>query len=497
MTKIITDMKAKSISVNPITGQYTLTVAQPNPFSATDVTVDIMLWSRNNGVADDQTIERTQAALRENLQDETIIFSDPSADGTTLQNPSHIVNWLAAHPMTPIKAVNQNDKGYYNIGEGFSGESSNGGSKYRNMWDGTGVFNPETERVSVFDALTSDKQNDILNGSGPSLNVSKTGNVAMNFSGQIVDVVLTSANKWQTTPMDTTRATLKTQVLQLLANPVLAGIKTAVEGLPEDYALADLVTIIGGTDGANLDVDPVAKSAIPGLIDNANRMTLRFYVKLPETGKVIQTSAANLARGSRSFGLHFEYVVNDLSKQDFNKFIPTVSGLDLQEAADELRAKGLFDAYDNPTTLLETLRTVFVGREVQLNAYLGRQGKLSKDTSKLGARAISVGIKQEIVNTPVVESVEPVAPFAKDEEDAPSFPPSAEEIAQLQAKQVAAQAVVNEPVAPVTPVTPVQETVQPTPAPTQPAAPTEPTNPFGQGVSEQPSDIQNPFAPMN
>lgn len=404
MTKTYTNLQAKAVVLNPSIEQYQLEMFEPSVFASAQAQGTIQtvtLWSKTKEPKqeDQATIKQTQEVLREALGDPNIVFSGVNRDPN---NPNDIVNWVAAHPNAPIKLATQDDKGYFHLGENKSG-SNYGDSKYLPTWKGQGPYT-QNQRVLFFQALPEHLREQFLNEDGPNI-VKNNGWTNMNTNGVIVDVILTTANSRDEQHQPTTRAVLKDQILkQLSQSPTLEPVAAQIQELPEDYALADLIQIIGGTNADNLAADPLAKSTVPALIKNATRGTAAFNIANDETGMIFKSTAFKLPRGSKRpprASLAFEYIVGDFTPNDLNRLLLDVPGMSTDEVLAALTEANFYDTatnqlkYQTPQEALDAMRSVFNHREVKVNSLISGPN-MNKDPEKIGTRVEHIGEVTEI-----------------------------------------------------------------------------------------------------
>lgn len=419
MAKEFKNTKVRAIAKSESTGQYILTVVQESPFAGfadSGVEYNITLFSRRNGEVDDSTVERTQETLREQLGDDNIIFTDPR-DAT--KDANHIENWVEENKGSQVALVTQNDNGFFDLGQGMTGGGSFGDSKYLTGYKASdGSYDPTQHRVPFYNSL-SDEQRDAVD----TIDVTKYGHMIQSSSrssyrgleipGLVVDVILSRANAFGSTPETYTREELREEIVDSLTagkkvNADNKAIADEIEALPSNFAYVDLLKAIGGAAAEH--VKGAKQGSISGLLDNADRTSVRFYIQNPETGYVFQSTDLKAGGTARSLesqnNVQFEFITDDFSQSDLVRFLTNIAGvqntqLDIMSIFDELVEEGLYDneagmfKVDDMTSLLGLLRTLFVGRTVTVQSTLqGSRGRQDKD--KLGTNIRGVSLTKDV-----------------------------------------------------------------------------------------------------
>lgn len=386
------NLKVKDIDVADTNGQYILIVKEDNPFavfSNDDIEYRIMLFSRQNGKIDESAVERTQETLREQLNDDSIVFTDPE-DATGDDN--HFEQWVKRNVNAPINLVTQDDNGYKNLGYGGSGSSFFGDSKYLDAYEG-GAFDPMKNRTILYNTLT-DRQKDAVDTMDeqkyPEIYKSKSGNfVSLNIDGVVTDVILTQLDNQDARPERLTRQEIREDVIESLTsgrkvtenNKYLA---EQIEALPEGFAYFDLVSILGGTSAENVE-ERTKKTAISGLLSTVDRTSMRMHIQNPETGMVFQSTALRIGKTKGAMEsdnkLQFEYVTGDPTMRDYALFLTKLAKLPItemhaQDIMQELVDNGFHDAdtgsisVNDSQSMLDASRALLKGRRVKIASTL-------------------------------------------------------------------------------------------------------------------------------
>ena len=496
----ITNMKVHSLQIDPASGQYELNVLEPSIFDPNGGEIrNIRLWSRRDGAIDAQTIETTQNTLRQELDDDQILFTDPTQATT---DPNHIQQWVQSHVGHPIKEVTMNGS-FYRLGSGGGGIF--GDTKFKSLWDKVSPYNPSEHRVSVYDGLSQDLHTQFETLQGPNIRTGR-GYTNLEFDAIIEDVMLTRATDYNIQPERKTRAQVKAEVLEALnMDPSVQALTTQIEALPQDFAYTDLIKILGGTYLNNIQgAKPLVKDSIEGIIKRLDRTTARFYLQIPSVGYTFLSSAIKAPASNRSFGMSFEYVTDDFSAQDLNRLLGNVPGLTPNEVAQDLEKGGLFEngqfKYHDAQTALNALRSVFVGRKAAVSSLLKSPKMARAAIDRLGASINSVGPRVGLDTV-----VTPEAPQAVDLSNLAAHMPTSmaeptqqpqtqapvQEPVQEPAPQVAPQAPAQEPAPQAAPQAPAQE---PTPQAAPQTAPQTAPQAAPQAPAQEPAAQANPFA---
>lgn len=405
MTQELTNMTVSNISINKQLDQFMLTVKEPSIFDPNGSEHTIMLWSKDakSKAVDPAQVEQTQALLRKVFNDDTIVFKDPSAG---FDDPNHFGAWLNKHPNAPISVVYVTDAGQYSLSND-SGSRVTGDSKWLETYDinKDGEYTQEY-RVPVIDAVPDKMRTEIINASGPNVKASRSGYTTLAHTGIIKDVVFTSANGMNETTTDYNKETLRTAILQQLnIDASAAPLAQQIAQLPKDYAFVKLIDILGGYQATSLPNSSPARNSVPGILNVANRETMRLYLVNPVTGYVYQSSQLKAQNRGQHFNLTFEFLANEFSASDLSAFIQdaTSKGLNVQDVTKKLIETGMYDPesrsfkYDTPQKALDTLRTLLVGRLANIESFLTSDGIGGKtDPSKIGARVMSFGDEEPI-----------------------------------------------------------------------------------------------------
>lgn len=470
MTTEFTNTKVKALFVSEATGQYNLTVVEESPlaaFGGAGIEHAVTLFSRKNNEVNDASVERTQETLREQLGDDAIIFTDPSQ---ATDDPNHISNWVANNVGKEVGLVTKNDNGFFDLGEGGNRNSQYGDSKYLKTYSpAQGAYDPTKHRVNFFEAISAREQ-EAINATDPSAyaDILVTGSnsqyKALETTGVITDIILTSANAFGADPERYSRADLKEEIVELLTQGKRASdqdkqLAEQIDQLPENYAYVDLLAQLGGSDAEN--VSGSKQGAINGILENIDRETVRFHIQNPQTGFVYQSTSfkagSNKSAITSQNSIQFEFLTGDFVLSDFAQFLSTVAGLrntdyTINAINESLVESGIFDPekqelnINDMTDLLNALRTLFIGRTATIRATLQSPKGRRTDIDKLGTKIYGISLtknvdaidnaiitepsataespSQPVSNpfakgaiTPTEEAAEPVTnPFAKAEE---------------------------------------------------------------------------------
>lgn len=419
-TKEFDNLKVKDIDVADTNGQYLLIIEEDNPFavfSDEGIEYRVMLFSRQNGEIDESAVERTQETLREQLYDDSIIFTDPeNATG----DENHLEQWVKRNVGAPIKLVTQDDNGYKNLGNGASGSSFFGDSQFLESYK-SGAFDPTKHRTVLYNTLT-DRQKDAVNTMDeqkyPEVYKSKGGKyVGLNIEGVVTDVILTRVNDQNDRPERLTRQEIREDVIESLTsgrkvtenNKYLA---EQIEALPEGFAYFDLISILGGTSAENVE-ERTKKTAISGLLNSVDRSSIRLYVQNPETGMVFQSTALKIGktRGAleNESNLQFEYVTGDATVRDYVLFLTKLVKLPITKMhAQDLMQILIDNGFQNKEkggvsvndvqSILDASRTLFNGRRVKITSTLYSTANGVSDTGMLNTSIRGLTTDQNLDN---------------------------------------------------------------------------------------------------
>jgi len=445
-TTALTNTKVKDFDIADSNGQYKLIVEEENPFALFDsggLTYEIMLFSRSyqDGKIEEESIEQTQNTLREQLGDENIVFTDPK---NATDDANHFENWVKNHVGAPVKLVTKGDGNYYHLGEGRSGGSFLGDSRFlKNYEKVTGTYDPTEHRVRFFDSLT-EKQKEAVETKDEtrfsSIYKSNSGSFkSLNMEGVVTDVILTHLDNQDNSPQRFTRDEIRTEIIDTLAsgtkvvenNKYLAD---QIESLPEDFAYMELLTIVGGSGAEN--VQGTKQHAISGFLSSIARISIRFHIQNPETGYVFQSTAIN-AGGNKgaieSNSLQFEIVTGDETMRDFASFMTKLAKLpttdmSAQDILQVLVENGFYNKEegrmltDDAQSMLDATRAVMNGRVIDISSSLVTPRDGEKDIDKLGSkiRGLHANQSNDNIKTALVQPSE--APAPSQEADAVSDP---------------------------------------------------------------------------
>lgn len=419
MVKEFTDMKVKGISVSRVTGQFILEIVQESPFASfndSGVTQNITLFSRRNEEVDDQAVQRTQDNLREQLGDDSIIFTDPS---NATKDPNHIENWVESHAGTKIALVTRNANGFFDLGAGMTGGGSFGDSAYLEGHKATdGPYNPQKHRVPFFESLSAHQQEAVKSMDSNKYEEvkasTKSAYKGLEIPGLVTDVILSRANAYDSTTEAYSRQEVREEIIDSLnsgKSPIQANIALSkqIEALPDDFAYIDLIRILGGTDAEN--VSGPKQGLINGLLVSADRTTARFYVQNLETGYVFQSTGFKIGTNERSLNssnnVQFEFLTGDFVQADLVRFLSNIAGLqgtelDITNMFEVAVEEGLYDQdkgefnIADMSDLLHALRTWFAGRTVIIQSTLNSQARGRQDLDKLGTNIRSISLEKNM-----------------------------------------------------------------------------------------------------
>lgn len=398
MVKLHTNLTVSDIEVNDNLNQYSLKLKQPSLFSPEGIEISLTLWSRRDRNLSPDDVERTQAELRKQLDDENIIFTDPTQ---ATDDPNHIVNWVKTHVGHPVKQVYENDNGYYNLGEPRGGGRSL--VKFLENYDPQkhGGYDPLRHRVQVYDAWSNETIEQFENQNGPNIHQSKKGYKTLYHMGIITDIILDDANDFdQRNNLEkVTRKELREEVLKELEGvDAFEKIVKEIEALPEEFSYASLVKILGGRECSNLEANSRKMRYISSILDSADRTTIAFYVQNEETGRIFRTSKLRLPRLGYmyTFSFGFEFLTDDFAKVDFMDFLKTLFqqqiGLDEPTVLKALAKVDLFKEDPTPSIeindkadLMTALRAIFQGYRVNVGSGIGTSSTVV-DKARLGSR---------------------------------------------------------------------------------------------------------------
>lgn len=427
MAKEFKNTKVRTITVSESTGQYILTVVQESPFAGfadSGVEYNITLFSRRNGEVDDATVERTQENVREQLGDEKIVFTDPN-DAT--DDANHITNWVEENEGTEVALVTQNDNGFFDLGEGLSGGGSFGDSNYLTGHKASdGAYDPTSHRVPFYNSLNDEQRDavDTLDSNKYSHLIqssSRSSYKGLEIPGLVVDVILSRANAYGSSPVTTTREELREEIVESLragkkANADNKAIAEEIEALDDNFAYIDLLKAIGGASAEN--VKGAKQGSISGTLDSADRTSVRFYIQNPDTGYVFQSTDLKAGGTVQSLNstnnVQFEFVTDDFSQSDLVRFLTNIAGvqgtnLDIMNIFDALVDAELYDSeagefkIADMTDLLNLLRELFVGRTVTIQSTLqGSRGRQDKDKLGTNIRGVSLTKDADAIQTTII-----------------------------------------------------------------------------------------------
>ena len=434
MAKEFKNTKVEGLTVSETMGQYILTVVEESPFAGfggAGVEHTITLFSRRNGEVDPATVERTQENVRQQLGDENIVFTDPSQ---ATNDENHIANWVKNNHRAPVGLVTQNDNGFFDLGAGLSGGGSFGGSAYlSNYKAGDGSYDPSKHRVPFYEALTP-RQQDAVNTMDatkyPEIQTStRSAYKGILIPGIVTDIILGRANAFGSTPEKYTRQDVRDEIVDTLTSGKRATadnqeMAKRIEALPDDYAYVDLLRILGGSTAEK--VSGTKQGSIQGLLENADRTSIRFYIQNPETGKVFQSTDLKAGATAQTIdsqnNVQFEFLTDDFTQADLVRFLLNIAGLQntefgIQNIFEDVVEAGLYDQeagefkIDSMEDLLAILRSLFVGRkvDVQSTLYSARNGKAGVDRLGTSIRKVYMEKNVDAIQTGLITDMKPAA----------------------------------------------------------------------------------------
>lgn len=397
---LIKNTKIEYVEDNTNGGDPNLVFSFPNPLDEEEPqlrTIRLFTTDRKTKAISEDTIAQTEKILQTNLNDESITFAaDPKQAKDT-----DIRHWVKAHKGENIDNVYQNGQ-YYQLGLG-TGSSNFGGSNHLKTYHpdkATEPYNPAEHRMSVFNAQTEELQQAIKNNDTSHNDVyqKRNGNYGVAFNNHIIhDVVFESANAFDTETEDTNRIEFLQNLIDAYsivkkeeANKVtleeIETFKEKVEKEPGKHGYKELMRFIGGLNAPLLPkkLAPIAKDALAV----GTRMTVAFYIKNPHNGYIYRTSKQSVNPDITGFEPNFlEFFTGDASRKDVTDYVSNLEIIDFEDAAKETVEKQLDGSIKNldnedfgdvPTTILNFLKTLLVGREINLTSNIPNDGDVSR-----------------------------------------------------------------------------------------------------------------------
>lgn len=351
MSNTFKGFKIKGIETNQ-SGQYVLVTTEPSLLDPQGITRHITLWSRRDGQVEERSIENTTQNLRRELNENGLIFSDPSDYANYKDNPMHIENWVKNNIDKELENVYLTKSGYFTLAAPNSGNfTTRKFHPYRRVYKGEGQFDPETQYLSFKDAFEESDLLDFIEALQPvdeaqnlGGSIVKTNNyVGLKFNGKVVDVNYDSGNARNIPKVEDapTRQDVLNKVLNTLNTMVDDnGNKdevalAAVNALPENYAFAELLDILGGYDCAYLTVEN-ARLVLSKYLEKLVKWALVIYVqpeglesimrptrlKLPWYQNILPTDPKKeIKKEYKRQELSFEYLHGDFTNRDFLLFL--------------------------------------------------------------------------------------------------------------------------------------------------------------------------------
>ena len=385
----ITNATVKEVRKNQYDG-FDLIAETISPLVGKPVEQRVPLYTTdfNTKKVSQDVIENTQSNLRRVLGDDTITFREVPDE----KDPTDITNWAAAHVGAPISAL------YVHEGKvRIAAPRANSGqtAQRQSFWlkkykPEMGVYDPEEQFVSFFDAQTAEDQKAIDELDTKKLAQSTyNGRQSTTFFGEgtIQNVLYTSAAPYKTVTKDLTAIEVIDYVSAILsqdapevlvpkasadADKELAKKLTELKD-NEKNGIYAIYSVLGGFTYLN-NVSAERRDSVKQFLNTVAINVVSMYIRT-KADKVFQLSIGPMRRldvsRTQTHGLHIEFLKNDFKSNDV--LLPLVDGgiIDEAEALKIAKENGYFNEDDNLVEFKEMaegmdfLRKLFNGKTVR------------------------------------------------------------------------------------------------------------------------------------